>query len=176
MLLAPIATLAGLLVLAGLLKARRPEAATGALHAVGLPGGALVVRLLAAGEIAAGVAALMVAQRTGALVLAGTYAVLGVVAWRLLSTAPGSPGCGCFGDLRSPVHAVHLAFDLIAAALASMGALSGGAAPSLLSAWGDQHLTVGAPLALATLAGVALSYVLLTVAPGSWGAWEGSAR
>jgi len=80
-----LAVAAGVLVVSGAAKLRRPAAAAEALAAVGLPGGVAAVRGLALAEIVVGLACLIDPVPAAAAALALLYLALAafvVRAWR----------------------------------------------------------------------------------------------
>ena len=153
-----LAVAAGVLVVSGFAKARRPGPAAEAVAAVGLPGGVLAVRGLAAAEILVGLACLIAPGRAAAAALAVLYlALAGFVfaAWRL----PEPPAsCGCMGsDSDPPPHPLHAAIDVV---LAGAGVLA-----VVAPAAGVPELVADAPaLAVPLLAGLACGVALVRVA------------
>src|SRR5262245_45815146 len=100
-----LAVAAGVLVVSGVAKMRRPAPAAEAISAVGLPGGISAVRCLAAAEILVGLVCLIAPSRAAAAGLAVLYLALAgfvLAAWRL----PEPPAsCGCMGsDSDPPPH------------------------------------------------------------------------
>ncbi len=162
MLAGPFVVVAALLALGGLLKARRPAATARALRDAGLGSLAPAARAMGVVEVAVGAGALAFGGRPLAVLVAAAYA--GFAAFVALALARRAPvaDCGCFGSASSPPSRAHLAFDLVATAVAVAWAT--GAAPGLASIVGDQPLA-GVPfLALATV-GTGLAYAVLTVLP-----------
>ncbi len=158
----PLLAAAGLLVAAGAPKVRRPESAVRALHSVGLPVPALVVRMGGAAELAVGAAAVVTGARwTAALVAASYLAFTAFVALALRSGGVVA-SCGCFGRADTPPTLMHIAVNvLLAAGAASAVAAPPGGLPSVLSAapWGGVPL-----LGYAAGCGV-LAYYALAVLP-----------
>ena len=115
----PFAAAAVLLVVAGVLKARRPRDTARALTLLGLPVRDWTVRLIGAAEVALGAAALTVdAWPVAALVAAAYAAFAGVVALALVRGGPLS-SCGCFGRPDTPPTRLHLALNVVGAAVAA---------------------------------------------------------
>jgi Methylamine utilisation protein MauE len=153
-----LAVAAGVLVVSGVAKMRRPVAAAEAIAAVGLPGGVVAVRGLAAAEILVGLACLISPNRIAAAALALLYLALAgfvIAAWRLPEPLAS---CGCMGgDSDPPPHPLHAAMDVV---LAGAGVLAV-AAPAA----GVPELLIDAPaLAVPLLAGLACGVALVRVA------------
>lgn len=138
---------AGLLLLAGVAKVRRPEAPGRALVLAGLPGGALAVRALGIGEVAVAVAGLLLGGWVWA-VQAVVYAGFTVFVAR--EHRRPSASCGCFGEEDVPLTALHVMVDGLLAVAAGAAALLG--APSALDAATQAGGWLALPLvAMATL-------------------------
>ena len=149
-----IGALSLLLGLAGWAKLLRPQPSAVVLRAAGIPAPELVIRVVAAGELAVAAAGLALPGRTGAITVAITYALLTAVA------AFGGRGgteiaCGCFGDADGPaLGRRHVLADLAAALLAGGAAVAG---PTALAAVLAAHAGPGAAgLLVAVLAALAL--------------------
>jgi len=153
-----LAVAAGVLVVSGAAKLRRPVAAAEALAAVGLPGGVAAVRGLALAEIVVGLACLIDPVPAAAAALALLYLALAafvVRAWRLPEPLAS---CGCMGgDRDPPPHPLHAAINVV---LAGAGVLA-----VLAPAAGVGSLAADAPLlALPLLAGLACGVALVRAA------------
>lgn len=153
-----LAVAAGVLVVSGVAKARRPGPAAEAIAAVGLPGGVATVRTLAATEILVGLACLIDPTRAAAAALAVLYLALAVfvlAAWRLPDPLAS---CGCMGNENDPPpHPLHAAIDVV---LAGAGALA-----VVAPAAGVPELVGDAPaVAVPLLAGLACGVALVRVA------------
>ncbi len=144
---------AGLLVLAGAMKLRTPDAAMAALHSLRLPSGRVAARLLGLGEIAAGAAVVLLGGRTGAALAALVYLGLAGVAARQRAR---QIDCGCFGVRRYPVSRLHVGVNTVVAVVAAVAA----ALPSS-TLWSLTDLTQDAGLL-----GTAAAAVLLATAVG----------
>ncbi len=141
---APFLAAALLLLLAGLLKLRRPAATAQALRTQGLPAATALVRALGGAEVLVAGAALA-GTRTGAVGLAVAYAgFTGFVGLALLRGRPLT-SCGCFAEPDLPPTWAHPAVTagLAAAALLAAGtptglpqAVAAGAGPALAAAAG----------------------------------------
>jgi hypothetical protein len=126
LLIAPLFFLAaGLLVVAGLDKARRPRPTAQALYSVGLPGSASAVRGLGAVEIAAGTAALIAPAPWSALAIAALYSAFGGFVVFLLLAHPTSSSCGCAGSKETPPSWLHVGINIVFAAVAAGVAVVG---------------------------------------------------
>ncbi len=158
---APFAIVAGLVVVAGLAKLREPAPTAATLHAIGLPGGHLSVRLLGMGEVAVGAGAIAFGGRLPAALLATLYVgFVGVVA--VLLRRDASAGCGCFGRADTPVTRVHVGLNCLCA-LTCIAAVGIGVAP-LGDVIADQP-AAGIPMILFIGSGVAILVALLTIVP-----------
>jgi hypothetical protein len=107
----PFYLAAGLLVVTGLSKLRRPSPAARAMYAAGTGGSDAAARALGAVELVVGVLALLRPAPAVALALAGMYAAfaafLAVLMWR----RPDAASCGCAGTRDVPPNLVHLGLD-----------------------------------------------------------------
>ena len=165
----PLYVAAGLLLVSGASKLRRPEAAARALYAAGVPGAREAARALGGAEVAAGALALAAPTPVGAPALAACYggfaAFLAYLMWR----RPEAASCGCAGDRDVPPNAVHLALDLLAVAV--------GISAWLLDAPGLAGYVAGLGLgAIPVLAGIAatagVAAVVATELPAALGAYR----
>lgn len=158
----PFVIAATLLVLGGVLKARRPIDTANALRGVGIPAGPVVVRFGAVVEGAIGVWALVTGDRASAVLVAVSYlAFTGFVALALVRRAPIS-SCGCFGKADTPPSWVHIGLNLVAfTAAVSVSARPGA---GLVDVIADQPLA-GVPFVLLAATGVFLSFLALTLLP-----------
>ena len=143
------ASAALLLVVAGTAKLIRP--AEGFAGLVGLRTRPVVVRLVGAMEVAAGVAAL-VSVRPAAWIVGLLYAAFALVVLR--AVLAGAESCGCFGRLDAPPSWVHVAGNLT---LAAMSFAAAGAASSPVSA-------VVQTVSDSPATGVALAAVIVSLA------------
>lgn len=121
-----------ILVVAGVAKALRPFDTARALATLWSPL-APMVRPLAVGEIAVGVAVLAVGGRPGAVALAVSYAGFAAfLGWALTTSRPVST-CGCFGEPDTPATASHMVACLALAAVGLAAAATGPVAPVALA-------------------------------------------
>jgi hypothetical protein len=159
----PFVIASALIVLGGAFKAIDPADTAYALRAMGLPHAALLVRVGGAAEVVIGVGALAVGGPVFAALVALSYlAFAGFVALALRSGSPiGS--CGCFGKVDTPPSPVHLAIDLIAAAVAATVAIAGDAV-ALPDVLGDQPL-LGIPFVILAITGIYLVFLSFTALP-----------
>ena len=165
----PFFASAGILVVSGVAKVRSPRPAAAALFAAGLPVTGWLVRMLGAGEIVLGVAAIVRPSPLVAFAVAGAY--LGfAAASALFLWSPRVRSCGCLGDLEVPPSVLHVALNLAAAAFAAAAALTGvDSLPSVAAALGW-----GAPLLVAGSAAVAdLSVAAVSLFPAAYAAYAG---
>jgi hypothetical protein len=122
---------AGLLVVSGLAKLREPGPASRALAGARLPSGRVAGRALGLVEVVVGAACLFVAGpwfRVATAVLYAAFAAFLVVLLR----GDGSTSCGCLGTKDAPPTTLHVVLDLVAAAAATAGAVTG--SPSIQAA------------------------------------------
>ena len=163
--LAPaFAVAAALILVAGLAKLNAPAPAALALGRLGLPGSAGFVRLAGTVEVALGTACLISPGPLSAALLAAAYVTFAIVVAGLVRLDSGSVPCGCFGAGSFTANRVHVALNLLAAAVALACAFDPPGGP--LDWFGD-------PLAgIAALAAVAcstwLAYVIFTLVPSLW--------
>src|SRR5687767_619766 len=117
---APFIAASALLVVAGVPKLRDPTPLGRALSSAGMPSGRLLVRCIAAAEVAIGGWALAAPGAPSAALVAAAYA--GFTGFVALALARGGVlgSCGCFGKPDTPPTAVHAALT----ALASLAALA----------------------------------------------------
>ncbi|HZE04132.1 MAG TPA: MauE/DoxX family redox-associated membrane protein [Solirubrobacteraceae bacterium] len=163
----PFVVAALLLCVAGTLKLGAPGPAAGALRTLGLPARAWMVRALAAGEVALGIACAVQPARATAAVLAGTYATFAGVAAVL---ARERASCGCFGDRDLPATSSHA---IASAALAAVSAAAAIAGPRGLG-WVLGRPAVTVVVLAAGIAGALYATVLVyTKLPAAWAAWSG---
>jgi methylamine utilization protein MauE len=161
-------TAAGLLLLAGVVKLRTPEPTARALRGVGLPGPHAAVRALALLEILVG-AAVLVNPALGAAPLAILYACFAAfLAYVLRKKLPLS-SCGCLGETESRPSRVHLAVTLCATAAGTAAAFH---PPPGLEAVAADGLLVIAPLAIALVTAVYLTYLVLALLPEALSAYR----
>jgi hypothetical protein len=148
-----------LLTAAGARKLAQPGAAAAALQAARLPSGAPLVRLLGAGEVAVGLAALVFGGTIPSALLALAYAA--VAAFAEHQRRRGA-GCGCFGAPTTPATGLHVALNITAAVSAAGTALW--PAASLPATIAHRPLL---GLLAATLAGIACSLLRLLLTAGA---------
>lgn len=153
---------AGLLLLAGTAKVRRPAASGRALVLAGLPGGTWPVRALGAGEVVVAVAGLTVGG-----VLWGVQAVLylGFTAFVARERTRPTSDCGCFGEDGVPVTGLHVVVDAALAVAAGTAAVVG--APGLLQAGATEGGWVAVPVAVVAVLAVRMLLVDLPVLFGA---------
>ncbi len=123
--------------------------------------GRTVARAAGLAEFGVAVAAVGWGSRAAAALLAAAYLAFAAVAARLLVVAAGTD-CGCFGNVNAPVRPIHIAANLVAAAIATCGIAwpAGGAAHVLA----DQPWA-GVPFAGGVLLLAWLGYLTFTALP-----------
>jgi hypothetical protein len=118
----PLYLAAGLLVVSGASKLRRPDPAARALYAAGVPAARAASRALGGAELLVGAVALVRPTPLGAAAVAATYAgFAGFLAYLKLWRPEAS--CGCAGGREVPPHGLHIALDLLAAAVGAGASL-----------------------------------------------------
>lgn len=152
---AGVAVLALLLVYAGVVKLRRPEAVRTALRAAGLPSVRSAPQLVGITEVAVGAAALVTGHVLAPALLAATYAVFAVFSVRQRRRGAG---CGCFGEPTEEVSRAHIGLDLVGAVVGTVAAVGG--APAAVEVVGT---TPVAAALVVLLAGTAVAAVQLLV-------------
>lgn len=165
-LIGPLAAVAALVALAGVIKLKDPLPTTRALRQLGWPATGSLVRALGLLETAAGAATLLGGGRWSGGAAAGcTAALYGAFAVFLVTARrQGGPltSCGCFGRTDTPVTTTHVVLDVGAGAIAAAGFVvrtSGMAAR--LAAQPAQ-----APALLIAVGGVvALGYIAFSISP-----------
>jgi hypothetical protein len=165
---------AGLLVVAGVAKARRPDdtarAVVTGLSARGARGGGRAlslrpvrrcVRTLALAEAALGLAALILPRPVTAALVAFSYAAFTVVV--VLTRRRGGPlaTCGCFGRPDTPPTSVHVFLTLLLAVGAATVAATTPVHATVYSALAHQPWA-GVPLVFVSAVGVWLSLQALS--------------
>jgi hypothetical protein len=159
------ALIAALLALAGLAKLRSPRPAAAALFALGLPSRTALVRGIGFAELGLGAWCLFAPGPLSAALLALAYTAFAVVVAALVRVAGAVP-CGCFGEGSFVATPVHVAIDLLAAALAVAFALAPADGP--LDWLGDP--LIGSAALAAVVCSTWLCFVLFTAPPSIWGA------
>lgn len=160
------------MLVAGLTKLRSPSATQEALRELGLPARTPLARVLGAAEVCLGALCILLPGRVETAILASAYLTLAAtVGLRLLRGERRAP-CGCFGDSSAPTNFGHLLLNLICAAVAVAATIQ--PPPALTTIIGR-----GLP-ATALLIGIGCSVymtvALLTLFPGSWGAYRAGGR
>jgi hypothetical protein len=150
---------AGLVLVAGVAKLRRPGATSEALALTHVPTTTGLVRLLGAAEVVLALAVLLLGGPWlfGALALA--YVGFTVVAER---QRRAGRGCGCFGAATTRVGPLHLGVDAVAALVAGFAAWQ--AAPGIVGILPTGLVSAATTLGLLVLA-VVLAQLTLTTLP-----------
>ncbi len=157
----PFVVAALLLCVAGASKLRAPAVAAAALRT-----SPWVIRALAAGEVALGLAGAVDPMPALGVALAIAYALFAAVAAVLMRRRVA---CGCFGEDDFPVSAGHWIASALLGTLVLAAAVAGPRGLGWL-------LERPAPQAVALLIGIAgglyATVLVYTVVPRAWGAWE----
>lgn len=150
---------AGLVLLAGVAKLRRPDATSEALALTRVPTGAGWIRVLGTGEILLALTVLALGGPVAFGVLALAYLAFVVVAER---QRRAGRGCGCFGDATTRVGPLHLGVNVVAAAAAGVAAWQAG--PGLPGILPPDPVGAATTLGLLVLT-VVLAQLTLTALP-----------
>ena len=150
---------AGLVLLAGVAKLRRPGATAEALALTRVPTTTGLVRVLGGAEIALAAAVLVVGGPWLFAALAATYLGFTTVAER---QRRAGRGCGCFGATTTRVGPLHLGVDAAAALAAGIAAWQG--VPGVAGILPDGVVSASTTLGLLVLA-VVLAQLTLTTLP-----------
>ena len=167
-LVGPLAVVACLLAIAGLTKLRHPESAAAALAAARLPGRTSLVRLLGAVELAAGVLALAEPRPPATVAVGVLYFGFGAFLLNLL-WAGVETGCGCLREPETPPSAVHVAFNLLAAGIASLAIVL---EPPPLVEFVPELPLYGVPAVVGVATAVYLSYLVIAYLPRTLAAYR----
>jgi hypothetical protein len=161
---------AGLLVVAGVAKALRPDDTARALLEL-VPGRAsrrpslrpirLVVRTGAVAEAALGAGALLWPRPATAALVAGSYALFVVVVFYARVHGGALSTCGCFGRPDTPATWLHVAINALLAAAAVTVVLDASSGGTTLSALSHQPWA-GVPLVFVSAVGLYLTYLALS--------------
>ncbi len=140
----------------------RPHGTARALRAAGLPGGPLLVRLLAVAELGVGAGAAGWGGRAFDAAMAVSYALFGAFVAVALHRRWALSSCGCFGETDVPPTATHLVVDAVLAVAAAAGAATGSIRP--LSGFGH-HPAQATALTLVAVVTAGLVVLALTRLP-----------
>jgi hypothetical protein len=160
-----------LLVVAGAMKAARPDDTARALAPrlpvrlrPSLSFGRLrtVIRTAAGVEAGLGLVGLVLPRPLVAGVVAATYLAFAAVIGYLRLQGGALASCGCFGTPDTPATFLHVAVDLVLAAAGFTVAMHAPSSGSMLTVLNHGPLH-GVPLALATGVGAWLTYLTLSV-------------
>jgi hypothetical protein len=157
---APFAVAALVLAVAGAAKLRAPWGAAGALG-----WDPRLIRSIALGELALGLAALLTPQRALAAGVAIVYLVFAGLSYRL---ARRSVGCGCFGAAETAASPLQSILSMVVALVCASAAVW--PPHAVLSRPAVQAVVLVVGIAGAAY-GVVLAYIEL---PSAWRAFEGS--
>jgi hypothetical protein len=118
--------------------------------------------VVAAGEVAAGLFAVLAGGRLGALALGLVYT--GFLAFLATQRVAGNLGvpCGCFGASDAPLGATHVAVDALAVVVAGLAVALD--PPGLVSLAADEPAAAALTAGLAALGAVQLRLLLTDLA------------
>ena len=129
-----VGMIAVLLAAGGVSKALAPAPTVASFRAVGLPARRGLVRALAVGEVALGLALIVVGTAWLAALGAVVFMVFTGISARLLALGDAAASCGCFGAQSARPSALHVVIDGAAVVVLGLAALLG--LPGLASHWG----------------------------------------
>lgn len=156
------AVVAGVLAVGGVFKLVQPEPTRSMFAALGLPGSSLLARLSGLIELTVGLLAFLLGGWVLQVVVALGFVVFAATTLRLIQLGDAATSCGCFGRLSSRPTAIHVAVDVVAAAVAGFAAAVD--APGFLDARPDLP-AAGIPYLLLVALGTWLVTATLTVLP-----------
>lgn len=122
---APLAICALVIGAAGIAKLARPASTAQALREARLPGlasaGTPVAQTIGVAEIMLAVSALVWGNRLTTAGIVTAQLLFAAFALRLLVRRGAAASCGCFGASQAPVHGMHVALNVVLAAVAAAG-------------------------------------------------------
>lgn len=121
----PFFAAAGLLLVAGAAKLRRPDHTSSALAAAALPSRLIFVRGLGAAEVVIGGACLVAPGMASALALFGMYLIFAGFLTHLIAKKVAAASCGCLGRRETPPSRLHIALNLVGCAVGLVVAFTG---------------------------------------------------
>lgn len=160
-----------LLLLAGVMKALRPDDSARALaplaprhirRFIGVHRLRRTIRIGALLEAGLGVAALLFPRPVTAALVAASYLVFTGVVIYVRSQGGALTSCGCFGTPDGPATLLHAAVDLIVAVAAVAVAINPPTGGTIVAVLAHQPLR-GIPLLIASGVGVWLTYLTLSL-------------
>jgi hypothetical protein len=155
----------GLLAVAGIVKAVRPDDTARALAAAtSLPLRPVraLVRVGSVAEAAVGITALVVPRPWSAALVAVSYAAFAVFVAYSRSTGGTIASCGCFGTPDTPATMLHVIINgalALSAAILAWSAPASGTIGGILSGQPDE----GVPLVAVSVIGAWLAYLAISV-------------
>lgn len=124
-LVAPVASLAVILVVAGVAKLWRPRTAVTALRLAGGRGSDEAVRALGLFEIIVGVWWITSSAPLAAIAMAVLFSTFALFTVYVLAAEVPLSSCGCLGVEDAPPTKIHVIVNSLAASLAAMAAVVG---------------------------------------------------
>jgi len=165
---APFFLSAGLLVASGVAKLVRPAPAASALRSAGFRGGRPAAGITGLIEVVAGGLALWRPGVLTAGAVALLYVAFAAFLVRLLRRG-GASTCGCLGGRDVPPSALHVALDLVAAAVAgSVAAWPVSGLATVIAA----SPAAAVPLVVGLVGAGALLIVAVAEVPPAWSAYR----
>jgi hypothetical protein len=159
----PLYAAAALLAVAGAGKVARPDATRVALRQANLPNRRWMAQALGATEVAIGLGTIAIGGPIPAALTGASYAGFAWFAHRLDRATRGTAGCGCFGANSAPVGRLHVAVNVVIAAIAVAAAATDldGIAAATDAPW------AGTPFLGLTALLTWMVYVTLTALPAA---------
>jgi hypothetical protein len=168
----PFTAVAGLLVVGGASKLRRPAPAARALSAAGFPRASIAARVLGAVELSVGATSLIAPRPVLSGAVALLYLSFAAFLAAALSGRVTASSCGCLGARDIPPSALHLLLDLAGAAVALLAVVW---PPADLVAVAHRLPLFGIPfIAAVALAGY-LAYLAVSYFPLLFSSYRGHA-
>ncbi|MEZ5099204.1 MAG: hypothetical protein R3C15_05260 [Thermoleophilia bacterium] len=165
----PFLAAAGLLLVSGIAKLRRPDAAADVLASFRVPGGRHAARAVGAAELGLAAWAIAAPDRAAAVAVCAAYALFAVVAAALVARTVPLASCGCLGETRTPPSVVHV---LLNVACAGVAAVAVAAPPPALDELLPSLPLGGAPFVLGVLAATWLAVAVLAHLPQALAAYR----
>jgi hypothetical protein len=160
-----------LLVLAGVVKLRTPDATAQAIIDAGLPGSRAAARGIGATEIVVGTWAIVSPTSGGALACGALYTAFAAFLGYVLVARPDAGSCGCAGPTPVPPSRLHATLNVVAAIAAFAYATTTAPAPAL-AAWLADLGWASVAVVLGSVIAGWLVVVAVTAVPEAFRAWS----
>ena len=166
----PFFLASALLVLAGVVKVRSPDATAQAIVDAGLPGSRRVGRSVGVAEIAVGGWALAAPSSGGAIACAALYMMFAGFLVYVLVARPDAGSCGCAGPTPVPPSRLHATLNVVAAFAAAAYATT--SAPNLAVWLGGLGWEASVVVFGGSVVAGWLAVVAVTAAPEAFRSWS----